>query len=107
MDALVLRGGSTKGGWQAGVVESVLASGYRPQIITGISVGALNTAFLAAYQDENPGQALTHFWETAVTAPSKVVRTRPWYELLYRLIVKQWDGLVDTAALTKLVRDTL
>ena len=46
MKALVLGGGSIKGAFQAGAVAEVLARGLEPGIITGISVGALNGAYL-------------------------------------------------------------
>jgi len=40
MRALVLTGGNIKGAFQAGAVRGILDAGYRPEIITGISVGA-------------------------------------------------------------------
>ena len=44
---LVLGGGGIKGAYQAGAVKAVLKRGFRPHCICGISVGALNAAFLA------------------------------------------------------------
>lgn len=105
MDALVLSGGGINGAWQAGATEAVMATGFRPEIITGISVGALNAAFLAAYP--NDGRKLAEFWETQVTSPGTVVHKRPWYELVYRVLFKKWDGVVSTKPLDKLVRGML
>lgn len=107
MDALVLSGGSIKGAWQAGAIDRVYESGYRPQIITGTSVGALNAAHLAAYPGPDAGTLLAHFWETKVTGPKVAARKRPWYELAYRVIFNKWDGVVDTSPLTHLVHDVL
>jgi NTE family protein len=45
--ALVLGGGSIKGAYQAGVISTLLNKGFKPDYLYGISVGALNAAFLA------------------------------------------------------------
>ena len=67
---LVLSGGGARGAYQAGVLRGIfeVAAGLgiqRPfQILTGVSAGAVNTAFLAAHAD-NPTKAvkrLTDFW---------------------------------------------
>ena len=105
MRALVLSGGSIKGAWQAGAIERVLASGYTPDIVTGISVGALNAAYLAHFGLN--GHAISEFWENRVTRPADVIRKRKWYELVWRLITNRWDGLVDTTPLATLVKSTL
>jgi NTE family protein len=108
MDALVLAGGGVKGAYQAGAIEAVLESGYQPGIVTGISVGALNAAFLAAHQDSNNvGARLTEFWLTEVTEPSKFVKKRGTLDLIWRVLTKQWDGVVDTKPLVDLVKRVL
>ena len=72
--------------------------------MTGISVGALNAAFLAVHQDsEQAGARLGQFWETEVTEPAKFVKRRPWYDLVYRVLTKRWDGVVDTKPLAEVV----
>lgn len=108
MKALVLSGGEIKGAWQAGVIESVLESGFQPDIITGISVGALNAAYLVAnYRNDWPslGRELTQWWETNATSPSKFIKKRKWYELVYRVVFKKWDGLVSTSPLQKMIHE--
>ena len=116
MDALVLSGGSIKGCYQAGAVAEVLAAGLRPEIITGTSVGALNTAFLAAHQPrplelkdmwEFTGKLLTEFWETTITGPGIVAHKRDIVALAWRIWRKRWGGIVNTTALTRLVHDTI
>lgn len=51
--ALVLTGGGSLGAVQAGMLRELMASGLRPDLIVGVSAGALNGAFLA----EDPGVA--------------------------------------------------
>jgi predicted acylesterase/phospholipase RssA len=41
-EALVLSGAGANGGWQAGALASLHTSGYRPEVIAGVSAGALN-----------------------------------------------------------------
>jgi NTE family protein len=108
MDALVLSGGGVKGAYQAGAIQAVYESGYRPGIVTGISVGALNAAFLAAHQNSGgAGAMLAQFWETEVTEPAKFVKKRGALDLLWRVVTKQWDGLVDTKPLADVVNRVL
>jgi NTE family protein len=49
---LVLAGGGARGAYEAGALSALLPAlereGHRPRVIVGTSVGALNTAFLAA-----------------------------------------------------------
>ena len=48
--ALALTGGGARAAYQAGVLRGLarIAPGFRPDIVTGVSAGALNGAFLAA-----------------------------------------------------------
>jgi NTE family protein len=104
MRALVLSGGSVKGAYQAGAIQAVYESGYHPDIVTGISVGALNAGFLAAHQDsDQAGAQLTQFWGTEVTEPSKFVRRRGFLDLVWRVLTRKWDGVVDTQPLADVV----
>lgn len=45
--ALVLQGGGALGAYQAGVYEGLLEAGIEPDCLSGISIGALNTAIIA------------------------------------------------------------
>ncbi len=108
MDAFVLSGGSLKGSYQAGAVAQLWAMGIRPGVVTGISVGALNAAFLAAHQDDaDAGEQLARFWTTEVTGPGTIATKRGLLSLAWRVLRKDWDGLVDTAPLTRLAETTL
>ena len=56
---LVLAGGGARGAYEVGVLSVLLPwlerrHGQRPDVIVGTSVGALNTAYLAAHAHEDP-----------------------------------------------------
>jgi NTE family protein len=80
--ALVLGGGSLKGAYQAGVIQAVLGRGFQPNNIYGISVGALNAAYLVslagATADGTPidwekiGKRLADFWKQKILLPRNV-----------------------------------
>ena len=46
--ALVLCGGGAKGAYQVGAYKALLELGFKPDIVTGTSVGALNGAFIVS-----------------------------------------------------------
>jgi NTE family protein len=48
MKALVITGGSIKGAYEAGVIKALFDNGFKPDMIHGISAGALNAAFLVS-----------------------------------------------------------
>jgi NTE family protein len=50
--ALVLQGGGALGSYQAGVYEGIEEAGIQPNWISGISIGALNTAIIAGNAPE-------------------------------------------------------
>ena len=107
-DALVLSGGSIKGAYQAGAISALYSQGFRPGIVTGISVGALNAAYLAAYPNSpDSGEMLAAFWRGNVTSPASLIRKRGFLDLAWRTVTKRWAGAVDTDPMAKLVEETL
>ncbi len=52
--ALTLTGGGARAAYQAGVLRGVarIAPGFRPDLLTGVSAGALNASFLAAMAEQ-------------------------------------------------------
>lgn len=60
--ALVLSGGGAKGCFEVGAVQRLWEHGYRPDIICGVSVGALNAAKLAEAKDSS-ARELRDIWE--------------------------------------------
>ena len=62
--ALVLQGGGALGAYQAGVFEGLEQAGIAPNWISGISIGALNTAIIAGNPPGKRAQRLREFWDT-------------------------------------------
>ncbi|CDY76871.1 Ferredoxin reductase [Caballeronia glathei] len=61
---LVLQGGGALGSYQAGVYEGLAEVGVEPTWISGISIGALNTAIIAGNAPGDRVEALRGFWNT-------------------------------------------
>lgn len=62
--ALVLQGGGALGAYQAGVFQGLSEAGIIPNRLSGISIGALNTAIIAGNAPEKRIEKLVEFWET-------------------------------------------
>ncbi len=64
--ALSLTGGGARAAYQAGVLRGVarVAPGFRPDLLTGVSAGGLNAAFLAAGAHRPFAEATEHLVET-------------------------------------------
>jgi len=113
--ALVLSGGSIKGAFQAGAIQAVLESGFYPDFIYGISVGALNAAFFCneAGKQGIPkdhhdwlliGSNLVRFWRENIKKPSDIARKLGWLRIATGALFNEFDGLVDTTPLQKLLK---
>jgi predicted acylesterase/phospholipase RssA len=66
---LVLQGGGALGSYQAGVYEALSSSGYTPDWVAAISIGATNAAIIAGNALKDRVHRLRSFWE-AITAPT-------------------------------------
>jgi NTE family protein len=66
---LVLQGGGALGSYQAGVYQALCETEYKPDWVSGISIGAINAAIIAGNPPAKRVVALREFWEM-VTAPS-------------------------------------
>ena len=60
---LVLQGGGALGAYQAGVYEALSESGFCPDWLAGVSIGAINAAIIAGNAREERLEALKTFWE--------------------------------------------
>ncbi len=67
--SLLLQGGGALGSYQAGVYEALAASGYLPDWVAGISIGAINAAIIAGNPPETRVAQLRAFWDE-ITAPT-------------------------------------
>ena len=75
--ALVLSGGGARAAYQVGCLRALSHAlpNYRPQILTGVSAGAINASHLAAFQGtwQDSVEALVSLWQQMRT--EKVYRT--------------------------------
>lgn len=60
---MVLQGGGALGAYQAGVYEALAKHGILPDWVTGISIGAINSALIAGNPPEQRVQRLREFWD--------------------------------------------
>jgi NTE family protein len=115
MKALVLGGGSMKGAFQVGAIQSVLENGFEPDMIYGISVGALNSTFLvneAERQRAETGRPdwklvsrrLLEFWIKNITHPHDISALRSRVMLGVNTLMSRFDGLLDPSPLHNLIR---
>ncbi len=65
--ALVLCGGGSLGAIQVGMLQALVEFGLAPDLIVGVSAGALNGAFLAAGADAATTQRMAGLWRRART----------------------------------------
>lgn len=107
MKALVLGGGSLKGAWQVGVIHAILETGFKPEMIYGISAGALNASFMvneAGNQFMEKGgidwdmvnKRLLQFWLENITQPSDIGVLKSKFSLGIDTLLSRFDGLIDT-----------
>ncbi len=118
MKALVLGGGSMKGAFQVGAIQAVIESGFRPEMIYGISVGALNATFLTNESGKQKheshrvnwneiGKDLVEFWVRNITAPAAVATLRSKMALGVYTLMSRYDGLLDPSPLHNLIRNSV
>jgi NTE family protein len=61
--ALVLQGGGALGAYQAGVYQALHEAGLEPDWVSGVSIGAINSALIAGNPPERRLERLHAFWE--------------------------------------------
>jgi NTE family protein len=62
--ALVLQGGGALGAYQIGVYQALAEAGCEPSWISGVSIGAINSAIIAGNGPHNRLHNLEAFWNT-------------------------------------------
>jgi NTE family protein len=60
---LLLQGGGALGAYQAGVYEGMYEHGLAPDWVTGVSIGAINSALIAGNAPERRVERLREFWD--------------------------------------------
>ena len=107
-----------KGAFQVGAIQSVLESGFEPDMIYGISVGALNATFLvneAERQRTDSGKVnwqlvsrrLLEFWIKNITHPQDISTLRSRVMLGVNTLMSRFDGLLDPSPLHNLIRQNV
>jgi NTE family protein len=61
--ALVLQGGGALGAYQAGVYQALHEAGIEPDWVSGVSIGAINSAIIAGNPPSRRLRQLQTFWE--------------------------------------------
>lgn len=117
LHALVLTGGSIKGAFQAGAIKVLLDHGYTPHYVYGVSVGALNGAFLADRAGRatpfSPaawpriGNELKQFWLRRIRQPADIIEQHSQVSIAWKTLWGNFNGLVSTARLHALVRSEI
>lgn len=96
---LVMQGGGALGAYEVGALTRIYEEGYRPSIITGTSIGALNAAVLAAPKDGDPIHCLHALWEHLKHSPGfiwhssqKILQYGLGHPRFFKLHSRHWLG---------------
>lgn len=80
--AFVLAGGGSLGAVQAGMLVELLAAGVRPDLIVGVSAGALNGAFLAFDPSVSMVERIAELWRRVTTREALGLTWRSLFRLV-------------------------
>ncbi|MCC7354792.1 MAG: patatin-like phospholipase family protein [Anaerolineae bacterium] len=94
MRAFVLSGGANYGALQVGALDALLSYGLHPDIIVGVSAGAINAAWFATHPDLNGIGQLARIW--CHIAP-QVFRPLDQASMLLQLALRRESVLSNTA----------
>ena len=64
--ACVFQGGGALGAYQVGAYRAIHERGYIPNYLSGVSIGAINSAIIAGNAREHQLEKLMEFWDTIV-----------------------------------------
>lgn len=100
--ALVLSGGGAYGAFEVGALQVLAAAGCSWNIMAGVSVGAINAAYMAMFEPSEQrvgAEGLVRFWER-IQGNASIYK--PWW--CGRLASLWKGGLYNTAPLDGLIR---
>jgi len=101
MKAFVLSGGGNYGAMQAGALEALFEHGHKPDMLVGVSAGALNAAWLASQPDLNGVGQLVRLWRDIAPRSFKPLNQLP---ALLRLVRGQSSLLANDDLLRFITR---
>lgn len=85
--AFVLGGGGSRGALQVGALKALVEAGYRPDMVTGTSIGAANAAFLAVNGYNREGiKKLEKIWRQ--TVDKDLMPANMWWQTMQILFRK-------------------
>ena len=90
-NALILQGGGALGAYQVGAVRCMIEEGYQPNIVAGISIGAVNAALVAGNRPEDRVAAMTAFWKAICRSDPLLPFAPPQVEMFSA--VHHWLGV--------------
>jgi predicted patatin/cPLA2 family phospholipase len=93
---LVLSGGGSHGAFQAGVIKKLHENGKNWDIITGVSAGSFNTAFLGLFSQQNQSFGIKVMTETWLNMTSNNVYLWNWNPIYDQ-------SILDNAPLNKTI----
>src|SRR5690606_14813151 len=100
-----LSGGGSNGSFQAGAIKYLVGAGRKYEVFTGVSVGAINAAHMAMYNQqasELAASSLVKLWEN--------LRTKDVYKRWFpfgKLHALWKQSLYNTEPLQQLIRNNL
>lgn len=95
--ALVLSGGGSKGAYQVGALKALCESGRTWNLVYGISVGALNGAWIAMHKPEEQKESISgllKIWNEIES--SEDIYTPWWIPAFLRYIPSLWKGSLNS-----------
>ena len=100
--ALILSGGGARGSFQAGVWKYLVQIGWKPDIICGTSVGAINACAIGSGMDID---TMIHLWTTYNRR--RMYRLNLLQFAAYMLSQRAIKPILDTTPLKKMIQDNL
>jgi NTE family protein len=100
MRAFVLSGGANYGAQQVGALEALFEQGLQPDMIMGVSAGALNAAWVAASPDLDGVRELARVWRDDAVASIPAVAP---LTALFRVVGGK-DSLLPNDSLVQFLR---
>ena len=107
--ALILQGGGALGAFEFGVVSELIAQGYQPVAVSGVSIGAINSAAIAGAKGGDIPASLERIWQ-AITLPENYLfpptqqgnlsllgNPQFWRSRTDYLNMLNWNSLCDTS----------
>ena len=84
--ALVLQGGGALGAYQAGVFQALSEADIEPDWVTGVSIGAINSAIIAGNEGhakdyEFSGTSMREHWQSGYEDTKRTLKKQEWLRM--------------------------